>query len=944
MRPQPWLLSGMLGKRDQWLRLLARDDRDAFRSWLEAALAREIRGELSTIAAAFPAHLARALSPLQRYAAENADGARRLQQAAAHLLACANAGGVPPATVEALDDWRALASWLLLAGSAQFRKQVDIHDGFPPTKSGPGAADREAHVTRMAETLAELATVPGLADALDAARRLPPACYTEEAWSLVSALLDLLPRLAARLTVAFRDAGVLDFTQGVLGALEALGTEEMPSDLLLLLDRRIDHLLIDEFQDTSFTQLELLRRLTAGWQQGDGRTLFAVGDPMQSIYRFREAEVRIFVEAQARRSVADVAVTCLVLARNFRSHAGLVAWVNDVFPQVLGSRSDPWRGAVAFSPAIAARDAPPGSAATLEILPDDVTEADRVVGYVRAALDAGEGSIAVLVRARTHLDRVLPALREAHIVYTAVELDALSERQAILDLVALTHALVQPADRLAWLAVLRAPWCGLTLPDLVAVAGSATAHTSRSIAALLETPQVLSMLSGDGRERFLRVAGCLRPALASRGRVPLARRVRGAWLALGGGAVQEQAIDIGAADRYFSLLGEHEVAGDIPDWSAFVAALDDLRAEAASDSSVRVQVMTLHRAKGLEFDTVIMPALARAQRNRDSDVLRWRAREHGLLLAPARARGGEPDRVHEYLRHLAADEDRAELSRLMYVGCTRARERLHLTAALEPTTNEQGILAWRPPNGATALARLWDAECPRVAPPVVNGQAPNPGTSPAPLLARVRRGWNVPLPEPGVPVTRAAEPSRDVLPFDWALETARCVGIVAHRFLAQFGRDGLASWNDARLAASLPRIRTELADEGVDQAELDLAAKDVHRALVNVLTDERGRWLFAPGHAEAASEWALAGIDDGAVAHVVVDRSFVANGVRWIVDFKTGGHEGADVETFLDREKERYRDQLHRYARFVSSLDSHPIRLGLYHPLLRGWREWPFER
>ena len=196
----------------------------------------------------------------------------------------------------------------------------------------------------------------------------------------------------------------------------------------------------------------------------------------------------------------------------------------------------------------------------------------------------------------------------------------------------------------------------------------------------------------------------------------------------------------------------------------------------------------------------------------------------------------------------------------------------------------------------------------------------------------------------GHSVTRAAEPSRDVLPFDWALETARCVGIVAHRFLAQFGRDGLASWNDARLAASLPRIRTELADEGVDQAELDLAAKDVHRALVNVLTDERGRWLFAPGHAEAASEWALAGIDDGAVAHVVVDRSFVAGGVRWIVDFKTGGHEGADVETFLDREKERYRDQLHRYARFVSSLDSHPIRLGLYHPLLRGWREWPFER
>ena len=108
--------------------------------------------------------------------------------------------------------------------------------------------------------------------------------------------------------------------------------------------------------------------------------------------------------------------------------------------------------------------------------------------------------------------------------------------------------------------------------------------------------------------------------------------------------------------------------------------------------------MTLHRAKGLEFDTVIMPALARTQRSRDVEVLRWRAREHGLLLAPARARGGDPDRVYEYLRQLATDEDRAELSRLMYVGCTRARERLHLTAALEPAAKGKVIppeTAWR---------------------------------------------------------------------------------------------------------------------------------------------------------------------------------------------------------------------------------------------------------
>ncbi len=353
-------LAGMLGKRDQWLRLLQGRGREAFRAELEAALAREIEGELAAIAAAFPAHLARALQHLLRHAVQNADGATRVEEIAPRLKACADAGGLPPASIGALDAWRALASWLLVAGEPQFRKAVDKRDGFPSPKSGSGGSDHTASIAAMEAILAELAAVPGLAEALDAARRLPPPCYTEEAWAVVVALLDLLPRLAARLTLAFRDAGALDFTQGMLGALAALGSEERPSDLLLALDLRIDHLLIDEFQDTSFTQLELLRLLTAGWQPGDGHTLFAVGDPMQSIYRFREAEVRIFVEAQAQQQVAGVPVESLVLARNFRSHAGLVAWVNDVFPRVFPGRSDPWRGAVAFAPAIAGNDAPPG--------------------------------------------------------------------------------------------------------------------------------------------------------------------------------------------------------------------------------------------------------------------------------------------------------------------------------------------------------------------------------------------------------------------------------------------------------------------------------------------------------------------------------------------------------------------------------------------------------
>jgi hypothetical protein len=85
----------------------------------------------------------------------------------------------------------------------------------------------------------------------------------------------------------------------------------------------------------------------------------------------------------------------------------------------------------------------------------------------------------------------------------------------------------------------------------------------------------------------------------------------------------------------------------------------------------------------------------------------------------------------------------------------------------------------------------------------------------------------------------------------------------------------------------------------------------------------------------------LTGADAGGVVNIVMDRTFVdEQGVRWIVDYKTGTHEGGDMEAFLDRERERYRPQLERYAALMKARDNRPMRLGLYFPLINGWREW----
>ena len=121
---------------------------------------------------------------------------------------------------------------------------------------------------------------------------------------MVLHLSRLLPTLAALLLLVFQKRGVVDHSQVAQSALFALGDDDAPTDLALRLDYQIDHILVDEFQDTAITQYELLQKLTRGWGEYNEqnpltpRTLMIVGDAMQSIYGFRGANVGLFLQAR----------------------------------------------------------------------------------------------------------------------------------------------------------------------------------------------------------------------------------------------------------------------------------------------------------------------------------------------------------------------------------------------------------------------------------------------------------------------------------------------------------------------------------------------------------------------------------------------------------------------------------------------------------------------
>src|SRR5690606_26348782 len=237
-------------------------------------------------------------------------------------------------------------------------------------------------------------------------------------------------------------------------------------------DYRIQHILVDEFQDTSHGQLRLLETLTAGWTPGDGRTLFLVGDPMQSIYRFRDADMSLFLKVR-RDGIGTVRCEPLTLTRNFRSAPAIVDWVNATFAGAFPAADDLGRGEVRFAPSTAARGASQIAEVVVHGLraDDDAAETAAAIEIIERERHAHpQRSIAVLVQSRTHLAGLHEQLRAKGFAVNAVEIEPLRESQAVQDLVGLTRALLHPADDIAWLAVLHAPWCGLGWRDLHALA------------------------------------------------------------------------------------------------------------------------------------------------------------------------------------------------------------------------------------------------------------------------------------------------------------------------------------------------------------------------------------------------------------------------------------------------------------------------------------------
>ncbi|MHC1729796.1 MAG: UvrD-helicase domain-containing protein [Syntrophobacteraceae bacterium] len=853
--------------------------------------------------------------------------------------ACNLPASIPEPKWESLPQWICIADTFLTAGGGvrkQFGPKTGFYSGFAKTEWGEAI---QCIPPAAVERLVRIRELP----AHDAPVRDP-----DTLWDLVLLLHSVLEiydsRRAAR--------RILDFSALEMAALRLFDATD-PSDLQLVLDQRIRHILVDEFQDTSRQQWELLQKLCAGWSDADGRTLFLVGDPKQSIYGFRKAEVKLFMDAREGipiESGGRVMLEPLILDTNFRSQPHLIDWCNRIFSRTVMAEHKPEYDEVPFSPAVVspttavhADPALPELALFLE-WPDReaarVREAEWLAGRIAQSLDKNgrDSQAAILLFSRTHLPVYLEALQRRKIPVQVKEGLKLSERPEVRHLWLLSRGIVLPQDDLAWAAQLRSPWLHIDLDRFHAI--------SREEGLWIEKIRSFSEKDVEIR-RFWEALGAARQHV---GHEPLRDVIESAWLDLEGARIISSrwgSRGINCCRRFLDMLGEAEAGEPVQTLERLEQLLENAYEPVDPDTaSSNVSLYTVHSAKGLEFDSVFIPFLdwnpVTGKKGRLPPYMLERLPGSGdYLLAPRPDRlGGQEDPLYKMLGKLNTMRRMGESKRLFYVAVTRARHELVISGAVKMTKEGfsaagKSPLGWLNSHyGIDELAGLCDIRCSEEAGTIDEEwkKSLQTGDGTFSVLVEPDQGSGAALPVESVtvelspaefkrekPAFRVVSPSsltifdreagHEVLqPRETPLDCAPNLwGTLVHRLFAEYGDTG-------RLPA-VERACTPLRQAGIDKDKsLEIAA----RALQEVRSCLADPWLqafYSVPSALRKVEWPLECVHEGGMIFSgIIDLAAQIGGEWKLVDFKTSSPAaGETIEDFRSKEIELYRPQLAAY-------------------------------
>ena len=756
--------------------------------------------------------------------------------------------------------WFYIRDLILTKSGKQIRKKIDTSSGFPATNVGKEIKERllkliELKINKF-NILIDFFNVTYHKNIVDIYPLITPFCLL---------LIDMVTRLNEK----FKERRIIDFTQIMGNAVEALRDTHLP----LILDQNISHILVDEFQDTNESQLIFIELLTQNFAGNPDKSFFAVGDPMQSIYRFRKAEVEIFSRVQ-KSGISDLKLTSLFLKVNFRSNKNIIDWLNNSFSKAFPLIDDSDEGSVPYSSCESSNNNLEGGMELIALTCDTKSktaqyeaEALYVLNLIKDTRKSNpDASIAVLTRSKAHLSELITLInkKDTSIPIDAIEMSKILSNQTFQDILCLTKALFDFSDRTNWIAALKSPWCGLSINDLVLLFEKD--HKSL-VWELINNIDKTSRLDKNSARRLRSFVEVIRENIQYRGRISHRYFVEGIWRQLNGEESMVDSNDIQNIDLFLELLEEASEILSI-DFIKLERLIENKFISKTSIQKNSIKFLTIQKSKGLEFDHVIIPNLNKRTRNEESDLVLYDKSTLSIKNP------GSDKNLHSYHAYKERKRLDNEKIRLLYVAMTRAKNKCYLIG----TVKKEGDLVI--PNSGTFMNILW----PFFSDKFTEIATPEDENSFEKFIPKLRR-----LNDNFYSGDKRYKRSIDTeeLSFcypNMSTDIQRFTGNIVHKYLEIIVKKQLDI--DKILCNKLDYTESLYLGKNFKKKDIKIGLNLVKKSLEMLKKTSDGRWILNRYLADNSEVSYLLESNNTTTQHIP-DRSFIENDIQWIIDYKT---------------------------------------------------------
>ncbi len=832
---------------------------------------------------------------------------------------------------ENIEIWQKILKRIIFNQDLSLKKRITSSSGFPSTNKDNNIATKMKR--DWANFIESINKNKVLRDGLYGLATLHPNGLSNFEGNLLKEISTIFKYATVFLNLTFVEQRKIDFNQLLIDGINLLDDRITNEYFYDNLGFWFTHILVDEVQDTSAAQLALIKKIIAYWDGDERYSLFMVGDFMQSIYRFRKALPEHFSEILETGRFANIHLNLIILKSNFRAQSNLVQWVNELMPKIMCANGCDNMN-FQLQQATKKSEGEPVAFFNTKKYGEEY-EAKIVIDTIKniSASAGREGeiiTIGILARNRSHLSKIIQKLNQSKMSFVTSDIRTIRDFAVVNELLAITRCLLHPEDKVAFFAFISGPWIGMSLAE---IHGFASNFFSENC---LNSDRIDPRFSG-----YIDLVKLLEVGRRELEYLTLSSVVMKMWDALDGNQYFADQNSFLAVNIFFKELSYLENEEKLITNVKLESRLNVPFSEADHSGNVKIQLMTIHKSKGLEFDYVILPGLNKRPRYEEPSIIAsklFKTNKNQSIGLVAPFVKNDKDSFYNYLNNFERQNRTNEVIRLLYVVLTRAKKKIFILGEFGESNSSEGFFYSQANSLQSFLVSALG--CPSIEELKFSSKGSiehkKDIRKKVALTSNVTKRYNYEK-------YKDLKSNREYLEFDWATNIARCVGVIIHEILERID-DSSFELNKAKWQFDCRRYAQQrIWSLGLSSSKAEDALFRIYTCLKNISDSSKCDWLFSSGHSFIHTEYQVMTTLRGSNETLIMDRIFTdKKKVNWVVDFKTGYHQGKDLENFLQEEIRRHQPQLDFYGQVISELRDGPLMLGLYFPLYDFWHQWSY--